>query len=204
MSAWLAGRFQPRDTDAPVLGGTVWCAVAPALPRCMFISCCGGGSFPPTHRVCPVAAVAALTVVTLGVAYLSFTSWMDSRTEADDRRRISGMGGIRWATASPRGQVPAALLLCWRPGCSAALRRAAQLQLQAQLASLHSCWWCSCPKVSATAHTVKTSRTPARPAPPSPCCSSGSGNGAAPKKAPKKKEAAVKEPEEFKGFGSKK
>ena len=36
-----------------------------------------------------------------------------------------------------------------------------------------------------------------------PCCSSGS-NGAGPKKAPKKKEGAAKEPEEFKGFGSKK
>ena len=78
----------------------------------MFISCCVGGSFPLTNHVCLVAAVAALTVVTLGVAYLSFTSWMDSRTEADDRRRISGMGGVRWAKASPREQVPAALLLC--------------------------------------------------------------------------------------------
>ncbi|KAL4437311.1 hypothetical protein ABPG75_004450 [Micractinium tetrahymenae] len=33
-------------------------------------------------------AVAALSVVTLGVAYLSFTSWNDSRMEAADRARF--------------------------------------------------------------------------------------------------------------------
>ncbi len=43
----------------------------------------------------------------------------------------------------------------------------------------------------------------ALPSLPWPVSNSGS-NGVGPKKAPKKKEAAAKEPEEFKGFGSKK
>lgn len=41
---------------------------------------------PPPPRLS--AAVAALTVVTLGVGYLSFTSWNDSRIENEDRRRV--------------------------------------------------------------------------------------------------------------------
>ena len=37
---------------------------------------------------CPLlATVGALAVVTLGVAYLSFTSWNDGRLEEEDRRR---------------------------------------------------------------------------------------------------------------------
>lgn len=44
----------------------------------------------PSHALpCfPPPAVAALSVVTLGVAYLSFTSWNDTRTEAADRARF--------------------------------------------------------------------------------------------------------------------
>lgn len=39
-------------------------------------------------------AIAALTVVTLGVGYLSYTSWMDSRTEAEDRKKAGGLSPI--------------------------------------------------------------------------------------------------------------
>lgn len=38
-------------------------------------------------RLNHAAAIAALVVVTLGVAYLSFTTWNDGRVEEEDRRR---------------------------------------------------------------------------------------------------------------------
>ena len=42
-------------------------------------------------------AVGALSVVTLGVAYLSYTSWNDSRLEAEDRRRVESFRpSARW------------------------------------------------------------------------------------------------------------
>ncbi|KAI3424818.1 hypothetical protein D9Q98_008204 [Chlorella vulgaris] len=49
-------------------------------------------------------AIAALTVVTLGVAYLSFTSWNDSRMEAEDRKRIDSLrpGASAAAAASKK------------------------------------------------------------------------------------------------------
>lgn len=37
-------------------------------------------------------AVCALTVVTVGVAYLSFISWNDSRLESEDRSRFDANG----------------------------------------------------------------------------------------------------------------
>ncbi|PSC73689.1 hypothetical protein C2E20_3040 [Micractinium conductrix] len=49
-------------------------------------------------------AVAALSVVTLGVAYLSFSSWNDSRLEAADRARFdsSGYGRFKNPDGTPK------------------------------------------------------------------------------------------------------
>ncbi|GAB4821418.1 hypothetical protein N2152v2_008464 [Parachlorella kessleri] len=46
-------------------------------------------------------AIAALTVLTLGVAYLSFTSWNDSRLEAEDRKKAGGLSPVASGSRQP-------------------------------------------------------------------------------------------------------
>ena len=45
-------------------------------------------------------AIGALVVLTGGVAYLSIQSWLDSRTETDDRQRIRS-GGSSFTPSRP-------------------------------------------------------------------------------------------------------
>jgi len=89
------------------------CQLAPRLRSCLaaFLQqrrcwwcpwwpCAGLSAIKPYPCALPIRslpAVAALSVVTLGVAYLSFTSWQDSRLEAEDRARFQRFDGAgRW------------------------------------------------------------------------------------------------------------
>lgn len=151
-------------------------------------------------------------MVTLGVAYLSFTTWMDGRTEAEDRRRMQGMGSVRCAQVSlpglgwppTQGRLPSWRFTCICPtigGATPGTAAPSRLCCHQARATHRASLACVC-KLSHRAPCRTLSLTAHCPSLTLPWRSSGSSNGAGPKKAPKK-ETAAKEPEAFKGFGKK-
>lgn len=175
-------------------GATVACLVGAAWASAL-------DPTPAPARTCalPPPAVAALTVVTLGVAYLSFTSWNDSRTEAADRARFDSSsfrpsrctGNSAWPcccvllTQPPRQQrFAVGLVLVLHPGAGFCTKLWHHFQASP---APHP------PTPTPTPHP----NHPNKHAPLVPPCS----NGSAPAK--KAKAAAASKPEEYKGFGKK-
>ncbi|KAL4537160.1 hypothetical protein Ndes2526B_g04928 [Nannochloris sp. 'desiccata'] len=97
----------PWQIETGIIGTGSFASVAPAWAEDAFTSAipaatdvAGPAPDDPVITVMFSLAVVALSVVTLGVAYLSLSSWNDSRQENEDRLRTSGKRpGSKKATA---------------------------------------------------------------------------------------------------------